>query len=300
MSNFEEQYTQAKQRMSSIRLRTWTLTLAILVTIVFALVVNLTTKSAISLVDFALLCILQIVVHSLYFPDGELFGQKNGAFISNKTSYNLKAEAINKEKKISLLRQYCKVEFEERKKRYLENACGKIGISVEELELFKKKTEKEIKKLENFEIFEEKNGEKVSKIIIFNKQRRKILRNLLFKPLPIEENHPETIMSAVENNGTSAVKDGSIQYKSRSYLRKILTAVCVGGVIAYIGYTVRDGFGLAQIVQILMYITTLFTTAVMAYTSGETCTKVHKTKFYLDLINFIDGFNEWSAKQKQG
>ena len=43
-------------------------------------------------------------------------------------------------------------------------------------------------------------------------------------------------------------------------------------------------------------ITTLFTTAVMAFTSGETCSKVHKSHFYLDLANFIDGFNEWNSK----
>jgi hypothetical protein len=144
------------------------------------------------------------------------------------------------------------------------------------------------------------NGEEKSRLIFFSKHKRKILYDLIFKPLPVEKNYPETIMSAVENNGNKAIRDGSISYKIHSYIRKILTAVVVGGVFAYIGYTLRDGFGFAQVVQICMYITTLFTTAVMAFSSGETCSKVHKSHFYLDLANFIDGFNEWNSKQPKG
>ena len=119
---------------------------------------------------------------------------------------------------------------------------------------------------------------------------RKVLLNMN------EQQKYEIIKSLVENNGNKAIKDGSISYKAQSYIRKILTAVVVGGIFAYIGYTLRDGFGFAQVVQICMYITTLFTTAVMAFTSGETCSKVHKSHFYLDLANFIDGFNEWNSK----
>jgi hypothetical protein len=103
-------------------------------------------------------------------------------------------------------------------------------------------------------------------------------------------------MSAIENNGNSAIKDGSIAYKAQSYVKKIIMAIVVGGFFAYVGYTLRDGFGLVQIVQICMYLTTLFTTAVMAFTSGETCSRVHKSHFYLDLANFIDAFEEWNTK----
>ena len=285
-----------KQRVETIRLRTWTLTLAILISLALYLLVNVTTKQSINWIDFMLLCTMQIIVHSLYFPDGDLFGQKDTAFINNKSAYNEKASEINEKKEIANLRKYCNYEFEERKQRYIQNQCGLIGITLEELDVLKQKSEKDILKLESFETKEIVNGEEKSRLIFFSKHKRKILYNLIFKPLPVEKNYPETIMSAVENNGNKAIKDGSISYKAQSYIRKILTAVVVGGIFAYIGYTLRDGFGFAQVVQICMYITTLFTTAVMAFTSGETCSKVHKSHFYLDLANFIDGFNEWNSK----
>ena len=285
-----------KQRVETIRLRTWTLTLAILISLALYLLVNVTTKQSINWIDFVLLCTMQIIVHSLYFPDGDLFGQKDTAFINNKSAYNEKASEINKKKEIANLRKYCNYEFEERKQRYIQNQCGLIGITLEELELLKQHDEKYILELQSFETKEIVNGEEKSRLIFFSKHKRKILYNLIFKPLPVEKNYPETIMSAVENNGNKAIKDGSISYKAQSYIRKILTAVVVGGIFAYIGYTLRDGFGFAQVVQICMYVTTLFTTAVMAFTSGETCSKVHKSHFYLDLANFIDGFNEWNSK----
>ena len=297
MAETENRYINAaKSRLTTIRLRTWTLTLAIIVSLIFYLIVNVTTKNAINWIDFLLLCTVQIVIHSLYFPDGDLFGQKDKAYISNKQAYNDKATEINQNKDISRLRTYCKIEFEERKQRYILNELGKIGITETELEILKQKQEKEIKKLTSFEFKETINGEEKSKLIIFSKHKRKLLYNLIFKPLPVEENYPETIMSAVENNGNQAIKDTSISYKTHAYIRKFLMAVVVGGVFAYIGYTVRDGFGWEEVVSICMYLTSLFTTAVMAFTSGENCSKVHKSHFYLDLANFIDGFNEWNSK----
>ena len=293
----ENKYLNAtKTRLVTIRLRTWTLTLAILVTLALYILVNVTTRQSINWIDFVLLCVMQIIVHSLYFPDGDLFGQKDSAFISNKAAYNQKASDINEKKEISNLREFCDYEFEERKERYIANQCGIIGITTDELEVLKQKSAKEILELENFEAKEIINGKEKSKLIFFTKHKRKILYNLIFKPIPVEKNHPETIMSAVENNGNKAIKDTSITYKAQSYIRKILTAIVVGGIFAYIGYTLRDGFGFAQVVQICMYITTLFTTAVMAFSSGETCSKIHKSHFYLDLANFIDNFNEWNSK----
>ena len=298
MAENENKYVNAaKSRMATIRIRTWTLTLAIIVSLVFYLLVNVTTKQAINWIDFLLLCTVQIIVHSLYFPDGDLFGQKDTAFISNKKAYNEKATDINQNKEIAQLRKYCKYEFEQRKQRYILNVLGEIGITEEEYEKLKQKTEKEIKDMKTFETKEIIDGEEKGRLIVFSKHKKKLLSNLLFKPLPVEENHPETIMSAVENDGNKAIKDGSISYKAHSYIRKILMAVVVGGIFAYIGYTVRDGFGWTEIVSICMYLTTLFTTAVMAFTSGETCSKVYKSHFYLNLANFIDGFNEWNFKQ---
>jgi hypothetical protein len=296
----ENKYVDAtRQRLISVRLRTWTLTLAIIVTLIFYFLANVVTRQSINWIDFVLLCILQIVVHSLYFPDGEVFGQKDKTFIDNRKSYNDKANDININGDFSQLREYCKYEYEERKQRYIEKECSFIGITNKELEHFKQQSEEEIKGLTSYEIEEIVNGEKKSRILFFSKYKRKRLYNLIFKPLPIEENHPETIMSAVENNGNRAIKDTSILFKAQSYIRKIFTAVVIGGIFAYIGYTVRDGFGFEQIVSISMYLTTLFTTAVMAFTSGETCIKVHKNHFYVELSNFIDNFIEWNKNQKK-
>lgn len=296
MSNENKYVNATKQRLSTIRLRTWTLTLAIVIALVFYFLVSITTKEAISWIDFVLLCAVQIVCHSIYFPDGDLYGQKNQDYINNKETYNTKAEAINQSKGIAKLREYCKIEFEERKLRYILNECGIIGITLEELEILKQKSPKEIKKLKSFETTEMVDGEPKTKIITFSKFKKKKLYALIFNKIPVEENHPETILSAVESNGNKAIKDGSTTYKMHSYIRKIMQAVLLGGIFAYIGYTLRDGIGIGEIVSIIMYLTTLFTTAVISFSSGETCSKVHKSRFYLELSNFIDGFNEWDEK----
>lgn len=287
---------KTKDRMSTIRLRTWTLTLVIFATIILYLIVNVTTNQAIDWIDFAFLCVLQILIHTLYFPDGNIYGQKDIAFINNKNSYNLKASNINDTSRIASLREYCKIEYAERKEAYIAGVLGEIGITEKEFELFKTKTQKQIKSIETFEATDTINGETKKRIIVFSKHKRKLLYNLLFKPLPVEENYPETIMSAVENAGNHAIKDGSITYKTKSYVRKFLTAILIGGALAYIGYKVKDGFGWEEVVSLAMYITTMLTSAVMAFSSGETCAKVYKSRFYLELANFIDRFNEWDKQ----
>lgn len=300
MAENESKYLKAtKTRLITVRMRTWTLTLAIIVSLIFYLIVNVTTRQAINWIDFILLCTMQIITHSLYFPDGDLFGQKDTAFINNKTAYNDKASDINLNKQISQLRKYCKVEFEERKHRYILTIIGEIGITEAEFESLKSKSEKEIKEMQFFETREGTKEGDDPHVIFFSKHKKKLLSKLLFKALPVEENHPETIMSAVENDGNKAIRDGSILYKAQSYIRKIFMAVIVGGIFAYIGYKVKDGFGWTEIVSICMYLTTLFTTAVMAFTSGETCSRVYKSHFYLDLANFIDCFNEWNYRQSK-
>lgn len=295
----ENKYAKAaKARASSIRLRTWTLTAAIIICLAFYLLVSVTTKQTINWFDFILLCIMQIVIYCVYFPDGDLYGQKDPTFIANKQSYNDKANEITQNKQMAALRTYCKHEYEQRKKSYILNQCGIIGITVNEFALLKQLPEKEIKKIESFKVMElNELGEEKEKIIVFSKQKRKMLYKLIFKPLPVEENFPETIMSAIENKGNKAIKDGSISYKSRSYISKFFRAVVIGSIFAYIGYTAKDGFGIAEILSMFMYITTLLTSAVMAYSAGENCSKIYKSRFYLELANFIDGFQEWITQE---
>lgn len=285
-----------KERATTLRLRTYVLTTSILVCLIFWLFVNITTKQEMSWVDFILLCAIQILIYGSYFPDGELFGMRDGVFQKNRAAYNDKATEINNKHQIHLLREYCKVDYQRRIKTYIENECSVLGITLEELEQLKELEEKEIKKLKSFTFkYKTTNGTIEEKLLKFSKHKRKRLYNLLFKPLPIQENHPETIMSAIENDGYKAIKDGSISYKIRSYLRKIIKAICFGGVLAYIGFGARDGIGIEEIARICAYLTTIIVNAVMAYTAGETCTKVYKSRFYVDLSNFIDGFNEWAS-----
>lgn len=297
----EENYKESiKQRASSLRIRTYVMTISILICLIFWLFVNITTKEAISWVDFVLLCIVQIIIYASYFPDGELFGMKNQSFINNKTAYNTKATQINELHQIGLLREYCKVDYERRLKSYVETECGALGITLEELEILKKVEEKEFKKLKSYTFkYPIKDSDKFDeKIIRFSRQKKKRIYNLIFKPLPIEENHAETIMSAIENDGHKAIKDTSISYKARSYISKIIKAVTFGGILAYVGFTSRDGIGIAEFARIFVYLTTIIVNAVLAYNAGETCTKIYKNRFYIDLANFIDSFNEWVADRK--
>ena len=286
-----------KNRLTSIRARTCTLTILLIISLGFYLVVNATIKNSINVIDFILLCSMQIIVHSIYFPDGDLFGQKDKAFISNKTAYNEKATEINQKKEFSQLRKYCKLEYEERKQRYFLNTISKIGINEQEYKVLSEMSKKEIKALKTYEFKEIITGEEKSRLIVFSKYKKKLLLELLFSPIPVEENFPETIIGAVETDGNKSIKDTSIEYRKKSYVRKIFLAIVVGGIFAYIGYTVKDGFGWGEIVSVCMYLTTMTTTAVTAFTSGETCSKIHKSHFYLDLANFIDSFNEWNSQQ---
>ena len=238
---------------------------------------------------------MQIVSYCLYFPEGENFGCKNKSFIENKDTYNDKAEKVITENKIAQLRNYCEVEYLERKERYLNNECGYLGITQKELELLKNKTKKEIFKLKKFEF---KNGNDI-KVVNFSRKKRRVLFNLIYNPLPVEKNNTETILSAIENNGTSAIHDSSLIFKKQSYIKKFMVVFLVGLVFGYIGYTVRESFGIAEIVQIFMYLTTMFTTSVMAFSTGETSSKVYKSHFYVELSNFLDGFSEWEMNKRE-
>ena len=285
-----------KERTATVRLRTWTLTLGVIVALCFYLLVNIVFTNALNPVDFVLIVVLQLLVYSLYFPDGELYGQEDRAFQSNKKTYNIKATRVNQKHLIGKLREYCKFEYNQRKKEYIENECGYIGITPEEVDLLRDKTPKEIMKLETWEVpyFNEKGESDGSKLLVFNKSKRRRLKKLLFDRLPVEENHAETILSAVENTGNKAIKDHSLSYKRTRYIFKLMKVMVVGVVLGYTGYILRDGVGLTEIAQIVTYLCTIFATAVMAYTSGEKCQRIHKSNFYVELYNFLDGFFEWA------
>lgn len=287
-----ESYTKsAYTRATSIRARTWAVTVAIVSCLLLYLAVSL-VKKQFDVLEFILMVFVQVVIHFAYFPDGEIFGQKDKTFLSNKATYNHRADLVNSSRAMGRLHEYCKHEFEVRKKDYVANMCGKAGITTEDLELFKDKTKKEILSLNTWE-----NG---GRFITLAKYQRKIIVDILFKELPIEENKASTIMSALETNNDRAIRDDSIHYKTVAHVKKIGLSFCLGGLFALIGYTLRDGFGWEQVASIAMYITTMLSTAVLSFTSGETCTKVHKNNFYLKLSNFLVGFFEWADIKEQG
>lgn len=291
----ERGHKALKERAETIRLRTLTLTGALLVALVFYFLVSVTTGGEINWVDFIILSAITILMHYIYFPDGKLFGEKNPQFIQNRDAYNEKAGWVNDNKCIGKLREYCVVECQRRKEQYVVNELGAIGITQEEYEYFKTLSKEEILSMQKVELTT--SGE--TRTLYFSPIKKKRLAKLLFKELPIEPNTPETIMSAVENSGYGAIKDKSIGYERRAHLKKFFMAIVIGGISAYIGFKVKDGFSLATVVSIISFLTSMFSTAVVSYTSGETTIKVYKNRFYLELSNFLDGFNEWVSEQPQ-
>lgn len=288
------------QRMSSIRLRAIVLTVGIVLGLILYIFVNLITRQAMSWIDFCLLVVLQYLVYVTYFPEGENYGERDEKYIKSKDAYNDKATAVNEEHKINKLREFCKVDYQRRLQTYIETECGALDITLEELEQLKKLDEKQIKSLKQYTFKEPtKDNPDGEKMIIFSRHKRKRIYNLIFKPLPVEENHPETILSAVENNGYKAIKNGAKSFKRRSYILKIVLVIVSAVILAYIGYQARDGVGLEEIFRMFMYLFTIVANATTAYTTGETCTKVYKKRFYIDLVNFIDEFREWELTKKK-
>lgn len=292
MEKLEISGKEIKSRAMAIRLRTLSLTLVILVTLVFYLLVSVYEKSMIDWIDFVILCIVQILMHCLYFPDGELYGQTNARFINNRNAYNEKATLINKKRQMKHLREFAKVDYLQRQQNYIETQCGFVGISMTEYEFIKANySEKQIKTLDKIEI----DG----RLYFLSKHKRKILNRVLFKALPVGYNNPETIMSAIENDGSSKITDKSKSYKIGAYVKKVFTAIVIGGIMAYIGYKAKDGFGIDDVVRMLMYLSSMLSTAILSYSSGEVCQRVYKCQFYLELSLFIDNFFEWLALEKK-
>lgn len=270
-------------RFKAVRLRTISLSILILITLVLYLLVNVITKNSINFIDFVVMATLQIVIQYIYFPDGEMFGQRNEVFIRNRDAYNEKALNINTKGNYGKLREYCEYEYQKRRNDYIVNECGFIGITLKELEILKnRKPEKDLKFIELNERY-----------IPLTRKKRKHLLRLIYDKLPIEKNQPETIMSAVENNGHKAIGDKSQTYKLIARITTIFKAVVIGGFLAYIGYTAKDGIGFVEIVKMFMYLTTMLSSAVFSFSGGERCQAVYKNQFYIDLSNFIDGFEEW-------
>lgn len=281
-TNYKE---EAVKRVSAIRFRTWSLTLVIFIALIFYFLMQTIFKESINIIDFFFLCVTSILIHCIYFPDGELFGQRNKKFNQNKDAYNAKANSVNRLKIYNKLKEYCEYEFEQRVKSYKETQMAQIGVTEEEFAWFTEQSKKFILQNTKFEI----NG----KLFILDKHKRKRLIKLLFKPLPIEKNEPQTIMSAMETHSSKKITDSSVRFKKSSYISKVLISIVMGLVFAYVGYTFRDGISFEQITVFFMFIATIMSTAVTSFSSGEICQRVYRSQFYVEISLFLDGFAEW-------
>lgn len=278
------------RKVGTIRARTWALTISLLIALAFYALLRVVFKNNVNLIDLIVVSIIGILVEIAYFPDGELYGSQNPIFIQNKQAYNDKATAINENRVVSELREYCDYEFEQRKKDWLKNEVSLLGLSMEEFEQIKKMPIKDIKRLKQAEI----NGQ----LLFFTRKSKKRLVALIYGSCPVEKNEAHTIMSACERNFAQAIKDTAQKYKVRKYLTKALTSVGIGLFFAYISYEFASGIDIAKIAKLISYISTMISTAIISYSQGETCQRVYKNAFYVDLSNFIDGFFEWLLKTK--
>ena len=282
---------KVKSGTHTIRVRTWTLSVAIIGAIILYFLVQVGFDSKVNLVDLLFLSTIQVVVHFLYFPDGDLFGQKAPVYVSNKNTYNDKATEITENGRVGKLREYCVVEYNRRRQLYIATVCGHIGIEVKDYERLMQLPQEEVKHL--------KSVETAGKTIYLTKKRRKWLYALIFEPLPVETNDPETILSATERCFGAAVNDESVHYRKKQNVKRVIQSFVVGTALAYIGYTSRDGITLAVIVKTVVNLVSVFTTAVMSFSRGETCSSVYRNRFYVKLSNFIDGFNEWRKQEEE-
>ena len=144
------EFGKIKEKISAVRIRTWTLTSAIVVTLVLIILVNLTTKTRISWTDLILMFIAQVLVHSIYFPDGYIYGQKDPTYLANKSAYNTNASKINQELLFDDLRKFCDVDFEKRKEEYILNELGLLGITAEEYKELQQLDKKQLRGLKSY------------------------------------------------------------------------------------------------------------------------------------------------------
>lgn len=282
MSNFSN-----KEKIN-LRARTLALTFALTTCIIFYCLMQWVITGNINLISLVMSGLIQILTHFAYYDDGKINGEKDSGLKANKDAYNDKANKVNDENKFSELKKYCQKDFDERKKRYLSAKFSYIGISEIEFEILKQKSECEIKKLKKFE----KDG----KVIYFTEKKRKALFNLIFKPLPIEPNEPEFIMSAVSFDKSKGIKDKSVLFEKVTHLKVILKATILALFIAYIGISLQDNFSWESVIEMIYLIVVMIYTAIFSFSSGEKYNKVYKSNFYNELTMFLDGFFEYINK----
>lgn len=282
---------EATARVKTVRLRTWLVTATVVIGLVFYLLVIISLNKRINLVDFIIMSILQTVGHLAYFPDGEIFGANSPIFVANRKAYNEKANAVNANGELGLLRKYCKEDYERRKKQYIETELGALNLTEAEYKELQKLPPEKIKKLVKWEY----DGQ----VIIFGHYRRKRLYRLLFRKIPIEANTAETVLSAVENTGYNKLSDKTTPHKVVLTVVKFLKIFVWGLFLAYLSFTARNGIGLPEIARFVVFLGTLISSCVSSFSAGERTQKVYKNEYYVELSNFLDGYEEWKKTSQK-
>jgi len=287
----EEITLGVKNRTLTVRVRAWVITGLIIVGLIFYTFISLSWGATPDYISLTIIAILQIVVHTTYFSEGENYGAKWEIFTNNKKAYNEKANKINQDQNVTKLREYCLVEYEERKKQYIATEIGALGLTEDDYNELKKKSPKDILKMRTWE----HNGH----ITHFTKPSVKRLYALLFVKLPIEPNTAELVLNGIENTKSRKIEDKSKKVKVFAFVKQVFKAIPLAVFLAYIGFYAKDGIGLADVVKMFTYLSSIVTVSVMSFIKGEECTKVYKNDFYIELSTFIDKFNEWVSKEKE-
>ena len=295
MKSIDFYKTGARNRVMSVRLRTLIVTSMMFGMLVLYCIVQLSLQQRINVIDMILIAIIQILSYSLYYPEGQLFGETNKTYSSNKKLYNQKANYVNNNQMQKILGEYCEYDFEKRKNEWYLNECGALGITVEELDDIKQQySEKEIKRLESIKAIRKINDKDEEITIHFGRAQRKRMHALIFKPCPVEKNEADAILSACEIDRKKHITDGSLIDTSTKVKVFLLRAALMAAFIGYIGYSLREGFSFANIMQFFMFFGTMISTAVTAYSQGESNIKVYKNRYYVELSTFLDGMFEWA------
>lgn len=268
------------------RIPTLIFTVLMVMTLGIYFLVSVSMGSKLDVPNFLLLGTMEIVTYYLYFPDGQLKGQNDTRYINNKQTYNSKASKVNAKRQIKNLQEYCIVEYKDRIKEYIETELGYCDLDWNDY-LYMKENLKPADFYVKGEITI--NG----RSLYLDKAKYKRLTNLLFKDLPVRANNSRTILSAVESNSVSAIRDKSKKDKTLTQIRMVFKVISIALFSGYMLITNKDGISLTTIAMFLVDLFAIVTIAVTSYVQGENNQKIHKANFYMDLSIFIDNFYEW-------
>lgn len=268
------------------RIPTLIFTVLMVMTLGIYFLVSVSMGSKLDVPNFLLLGSMEIVTYYLYFPDGQLKGQNDTRYINNKQTYNSKASKVNAKRQIKNLQEYCIVEYKDRIKEYIETELGYCDLDWNDY-LYMKENLKPTDFYVKGEITI--NG----RSLYLDKAKYKRLTNLLFKDLPVRANNSRTILSAVESNSVSAIRDKSKKDKTLTQIRMVFKVISIALFSGYMLITNKDGISLTTIAMFLVDLFAIVTIAVTSYVQGENNQKIHKANFYMDLSIFIDNFYEW-------